>query len=288
MIAEDLKYHTQHFLSDNREILFISHSSKNSHHSEIKKRTIEQCRKIVRFLDENQIHYAVVPNNFAYLFYFDGDDVKEFGFTVNRHKMSVDDFIEYLMIEMKTLKKNGITFWKIDVVNDNIWFKLHPEKAISYYDLPNENGSISRQKYDPDNFDEKYYKEMSITDSFSLLRPLTRGFTESHRFLTSNCSVTVFGFEFWKRLDELRKKFKPVYGYDINELAIREADKNGYEGFVELQDVIEDFEPAFPKTDISICFYLLEHLDDSQCRKVLDNMIKTSPVNFVVVTSNEE
>ena len=287
-IIHDLKQHTLQFIYGDKTQLLATHSSKRLQTPEVQKKTVDGCRKILRFLEEHDVHVAVVPGSFAHMFYLDGDKVKQDGFTVGRHdKMSVDDFIDYLQTEMKTLKDNGISIWKIDAVNDKVWFRLHKKKAMTYDDISQDVKLETEKEYDPNKFNEDYYEEMSITDSFSLLRPLKKSLTETYSFLPPGCSITVFAFEYWKRLDQLKKSFSSIHGYDINEFAVQQAEKNGYEGKVKVQNVIDDFEPLFPKTDVSICFYLLEHLSDEQCQRVLRNMMKQSPMNFIVVTSND-
>ena len=133
-------------------------------------------------------------------------------------------------------------------------------------------------------FNETYYQEFCLKHGqYDIVRPLRRALRQSFLPLPPNPTLSDFAIGFAGNYLKWRKLFVTVYGYDINQAVIEDANRAGLGEFFFLQDVTIPFEPEHT-TDICTCYYLFEHVTDQQCLNIIANMVKIAPVNIIGLT----
>ena len=138
-------------------------------------------------------------------------------------------------------------------------------------------------------FDESYWQEFSGGFVYNVIRPVRRHLSLHPLLLPEWATLTSFAFDTGERLLQYRKKFSVVYGYDINPASIEDARRKGFDGYAWKRDVTADnLALCSPRTTLCSCYYLFEHLTDTQVLAVIKNMIRVSGINLIQLTTMDD
>lgn len=134
-------------------------------------------------------------------------------------------------------------------------------------------------------YNREYYEHQLI--SYDVLRPVRKVIRLKMNFLPFEPTICIFAFGHCQDYPKWKKMFSEVYGYDINPIFGEDAKEKNLAAYLKVKDVTVDFKPEF-FTDITLCAYLFEHLDDNQCVQVIRNMMKHSPINIISLTTKDD